>query len=329
MPDELLTFEDEADDEPPRSKLGAVLTMLRPPNLPTAWADVLLGYWMMQWAEPWGKPVQLAALLGSSSCLYLAGMVWNDVFDVEADRVERPDRPIPSGDVSIGFARMLAVVLTVLGLAFAAVAGTASLAVAGALVVAILFYDAFAKNYFFGPPAMGLCRALNILLGVSPQLPFLMRGVAPDLPPAMAAMALAWSTFWWTFPLGNGVYITGVTLFSRQEASVSSRSKLTAAALVMAAGFGVNAWSLSRVPQLESAVWIVLGFAALTVGFRVLRAILNPAPRTVQTAVGSSITALIMIDAALLLAVQTQNHAMIVVCLLPVSVFAARWYYST
>ena len=75
------------------------------------------------------------------------------------------------------------------------------------MVVAILFYDAYAKKHFFGPPSMGLCRALNILIGVSPQLPFIMRGVSPDLAPG--GMALAWSLFWWTFPLGNGVYITG------------------------------------------------------------------------------------------------------------------------
>ena len=36
-----------------------------------------------------------------------------------------------------------------------------------------------------------------------------------------------------------------------------------------------------------------------------------------------------MIDATLLLAVQGRIHAMVVVCLLPVSVFFARWYYST
>ena len=99
--------------------------MLRPPNLPTAWADVLLGYWMIQWEEPWGNPWTLAALLVASSGLYLAGMVWNDVFDVEVDRRERPDRPIPSGDVSLSFARMLAAILTLVGIGAAAFAGLA------------------------------------------------------------------------------------------------------------------------------------------------------------------------------------------------------------
>jgi 4-hydroxybenzoate polyprenyltransferase len=329
MTDEPLAFDDEMDDEPPRSRLQAVLAMLRPPNLPTAWADVLLGYWMIQWEEPWGKPAVLAALLVASSCLYLAGMVWNDVFDVDVDRRERPDRPIPSGDVSLSFARMLATVLTLVGIGAAVFAGIAPLVVALALTAAILFYDAFAKNYPFGPLAMGLCRALNVLLGASLALPAILdiSGTPPKL--FFGPHSLVWTTFWWSFPLGNGLYIAGATLLAKQEATTSRRTRLAAAALVMAAGLGVHAWSLSRIPGLDSSVWIVGAVAALMVGMRVLRAIADPSPRVVQTAVGSAIVSLIMIDAALLLAVQGRMHAMIVVCLLPLSVLFARWYYST
>jgi len=329
MTGEPLGFDDESEPPEPRSKFDAVLTMLRPPNLPTAWADILLGYWMVQWEEPWGKPATLAALLVASSGLYLAGMVWNDVFDVETDRRERPDRPIPSGDVSLSFARTLAVILTLVGIGAAALAGAASLVVALVLTAAILFYDAFAKNYPFGPLAMGLCRALNVMLGASLALPAILHigGSPPQLP--LGADALVWSTFWWSFPAGNGLYIAGATLLSRQEVFRGRREGILAGALVMAAGFALHAWSLSRIPRLESPVWIVGGFAALTVGFRVMRALADPAPRLVQTAVGSAIVSLIMIDAALLLAVRGQMQAMVVVCLLPLSVFFARWYYST
>ena len=33
-------------------------------------------------------------------CLYCGGMVWNDYFDVEQDRRERPFRPLPSGRIA-------------------------------------------------------------------------------------------------------------------------------------------------------------------------------------------------------------------------------------
>ena len=37
--------------------------------------------------------------------IYAAGIVLNDVFDYEIDRVERPGRPLPSGRVSRGSRR--------------------------------------------------------------------------------------------------------------------------------------------------------------------------------------------------------------------------------
>ncbi|NMB78739.1 MAG: UbiA family prenyltransferase, partial [Methanomicrobiales archaeon] len=40
-----------------------------------------------------------------------AGNVINDYFDVEIDRVNRPDRPIPSGLVTLSAARAFAVIL--------------------------------------------------------------------------------------------------------------------------------------------------------------------------------------------------------------------------
>src|SRR3954469_21668863 len=38
-----------------------------------------------------------AGLVAASSCLYLAGMALNDYADPEADALERPGRPMPSG----------------------------------------------------------------------------------------------------------------------------------------------------------------------------------------------------------------------------------------
>ena len=43
-------------------------------------------------------------------------MVLNDVFDLEIDRRERPERPLPSGRVSLRAARLLGWTLLVLGM---------------------------------------------------------------------------------------------------------------------------------------------------------------------------------------------------------------------
>jgi 4-hydroxybenzoate polyprenyltransferase len=43
----------------------------------------------------------------ASGCLYLAGIVFNDVFDRKVDARERPTRPIPSGVVPLGVAALI------------------------------------------------------------------------------------------------------------------------------------------------------------------------------------------------------------------------------
>lgn len=40
-------------------------------------------------------------LIAASAALYLAGMVLNNVFDIELDRDEQPYRPLPSGRISL------------------------------------------------------------------------------------------------------------------------------------------------------------------------------------------------------------------------------------
>ena len=36
----------------------------------------------------------------ASTLLYWSGMVWNDYFDLEQDRKERPGRPLASGRIT-------------------------------------------------------------------------------------------------------------------------------------------------------------------------------------------------------------------------------------
>ena len=136
------------------SRLRPYLQLVRLPAVFTAIADILmaamaLGVHGAQWFT-----VGLLAL--SSSCLYLSGMAWNDFFDLEQDKRERPSRPIPSGRVSRGQAGRLAAGLMMAGLGLAFVAGWrisysnpdeitrfvwTPVGLAGCLICAILLYD--------------------------------------------------------------------------------------------------------------------------------------------------------------------------------------------
>ncbi|WP_222109908.1 SCO3242 family prenyltransferase [Streptomyces cupreus] len=146
------------------------------PNLPLAWAellrlpalftvpgDALAG--AAATAVPHNSRTLLA--IGSSFCLYEAGMALNDWADREEDAAERPHRPLPSGRVSPAAAFTAACALTGAGLALAARAGRPALAVAAPLAATVWAYDLHLKHTPAGPAAMATTRALDLLLGAA------------------------------------------------------------------------------------------------------------------------------------------------------------------
>ena len=48
--------------------------------------------------------------------LYGGGVVFNDVFDAELDKIERPERAIPSGRVTVKEAALLGIILLMVGI---------------------------------------------------------------------------------------------------------------------------------------------------------------------------------------------------------------------
>ena len=202
----------------------------------TAIADIAAGLAVTGQLQPWrwGNLWLVLATVG----LYLAGMAWNDYFDREVDAVERPRRPIPSGRVSLAQARWFATGLMALGgLAACGAAWSAGqggpVVVASLLTGAILWYDVIAKNHAWGPWVMGLCRFLNLLLGASLGLS-LGASVWDAARNGWAVEGLPWLV-----AAGNGLYIVGVTLFSRNETGQSARSKLVRALVVANLGLVV------------------------------------------------------------------------------------------
>jgi 4-hydroxybenzoate polyprenyltransferase len=291
--------------------------LVRLPNVFTALADIGLG-WLAALAT--GTPASrwpvFALLLLTSACLYCAGMVWNDFFDLEQDRKERPFRPLPSGRVSRRAAARLGLALLAAGLLFAAVAGWANasgtpVVLAALLVAGILAYDRWLKRTRAGPLGMGTCRFLNVLLGLS------------------VAGALPWP---WGFHLALvvGVYIVGVTWFARTEARANSRHHLAAAAAVMLAGLLLAlpvplAFEPGTSSPLFPYLLVALGFL---VGLPVVRAVRAPAPPKVQAAVKWAIMGLLVLDAILATAV-AGLAGLVILLLLPPALYLGRWLYST
>jgi hypothetical protein len=141
------------------------LQLVRAPNLFTVGGDPLAGFFLANFGIPTADafPPILA-----SFCLYAAGLVDNDLADLQEDLRDRPGRPLPSGAISPRTARIVAVLLTAAALALSALAGGRCLLTAAALTLTVLAYNHFLKRLpGIGPVSMGLCRGLSLLLGAT------------------------------------------------------------------------------------------------------------------------------------------------------------------
>lgn len=314
------------------------LKLLRLPNVFTAIADVAMGFALARHVTA-PQPVGLLLLLvGCSACLYLAGMVLNDVWDVDIDRKERPQRPIPSGQVSLGTATALGFGLLILGVAFGWLASFLFRdqlhewwkcgAVATLLAAAVVSYDRWVKHTIAGPVNMGLCRFLNILLGASAI------GAVQTI--NGAAVDHLWLGFERTAVVaaaGLGIYIMGVTIFAKKESEESASATLTSGGIVMAMGIVVFALAskIGYLPLRKPFEWycVLLGLLSIAVFRRVWAAIQTPEPRFVQTAVKQAIMTLIVYDAAICLMYTNVWYSLGVLALVVPAVFLGRWIYST
>lgn len=255
--------------------LRAYLELVRPANVTTAMADVLAGFAVAGLANGRALP----ALLVASGSLYAGGIVLNDVFDREADARERPERPIPSGRVPAGRAAWLGASLLAAGVLIAAGAGFTAALLAGAIAALVLLYDVWSKHRpVVGPVNMGLCRGLNLALGIA---------AAP------AALALAWPVC-----LIPTAYVAGVTVLSRGETTGSTRRPaMTALALVAAAVLAVAAVAAAGRHALAGLVMAVVLAWRVLPGF--LSVVSEPAPGPIRAAVGRGVLSLVLLDAAL------------------------------
>lgn len=304
------------------------LELVRLPNCFTAMTDVLAGAWLVG-AFAFSPVLALLAL--SSAYLYAFGIALNDVADVEVDRVERPNRPLPSGRVSMSAARRLMAVLLIAGLALVGGAGwlqsssaniVASfsllqlLLVGLALVGAIASYNLLAKATFAGPAVMGLCRALNLMMG----------------------MSLGWRLGWndGLLPIAAmWLYVASLTYFGRQEAETSSRWRLVTGAagiLIAVAALGLFIADTTMTSQRYSGDYflLVLWMAFLIhVGRKALTAIRTPSPKNVGRAMKVFILGIVVFDALLVAGPHGWLAAVVILAFLIPAMALGRWVYST
>ncbi|MDG7012379.1 MAG: UbiA family prenyltransferase [Nitrososphaerota archaeon] len=144
---------------------GAI-KLIRPVNCVMIGFAVIVGAFVSK--PPSVLPAQLALgfLTGFFICAY--SMVVNDVYDVDVDRVNRPDRPLPSGSVSMQEANAISTATLVAGLACAALSlDLLALVVAAAYAFLSWLYNSRGKK-------AGLWG--NLIVASSLAIPFIYGG---------------------------------------------------------------------------------------------------------------------------------------------------------
>ncbi|MBC31397.1 MAG: ubiquinone biosynthesis protein UbiA [Muricauda sp.] len=291
-------------------KLRAYLQLCRPANLPTAAADILAGLALAGFFDEGGvydfsNMVPVIKLISASVLLYAGGVVLNDFFDADLDRVERPERPIPSGVVSGKNAFLLGALLLLLGVMVSFTVHLRSGLVAVVLTLCILAYDSYSKKHkVLGPLNMGVCRALNLLLGISVfgQFTHLEYLVIPLL------------------------FISAVTLVSRGEVHGKNQNPILLAAflyvlVICCVIFFQESKYMATLP------FVVL--FALMVFMPLFKAYKANTPENIMKAVKAGVLSIILLNAAIAVGHSNVLLGILMLLLLPLSILLSKIFSVT
>jgi 4-hydroxybenzoate polyprenyltransferase len=290
------------------------LRLVRLPNVFTAIADILAAFTIMHLsiAAPFAFGT-MACLAAASGALYLSGMALNDLADRAEDARVRPNRPIPSGQVSVSGAAACGIALMLAGIALAGLSGP-SLPWALALAVSILAYDFATKHVtVLGPITLGFCRFFNVLLGSAAAS----AGVIADLrdggvlnkPIAMA--------------LTVGIYAAGLTAFSAQEETGKQIRSI-----VIGWFFCGAALLIGGLTGISLTGWIVLGPLALLLIIRTIDLARSGTPLAARNLVRTGVMGVCAVDAGLVLSFagpQAWPVAVACLTLLVPTIAIAKW----
>lgn len=299
--------------------MKAWLRLLRVPNLFTVPGDPLAGA-ILAAATLGSSPswAMASAAVGVSLLLYMAGLIDNDLADLKEDRRDRPNRPLPSGQVKIAHA-LLSMTLMLLGaIVLAARINRLCLTVAAALAVTMFLYNHWLKRVpIVGPLAMGLCRGLSVLVGAStmgePGLP----AIPADLAAGLVAL-----------------YIAAVTFIAAGETTgkpVGRKRNLPATLLAFFFTL-VSMFVYALAPLLSFGVFVALaGLSVVLAGLAAVRLAGAPDPRTVQKTIGLYIRNLLPIQAAFCVLLPGCGWAIaaVLLALLPVAGIVGKRFYAS
>lgn len=291
-------------------RLIGFLRLTRPANIITAISDILAGAAIAGYTGGITELPSVLLLIIATIGLYGGGVVFNDVFDAALDRVERPERPIPSGLISEKEGALLGIVLLITGVVAACLlALNPSGVIAFSIAVAALIYDKWGKHHsFLGPLNMGICRGLNLLLGMS---------LVPAVFYQYGYLAIV--------PI---IYIAAITMISRGEVHGGKSNTILFAAFLYLAVNASILWVSYEQGHFVYALFFVL-IHALLIYPPLVRAFREPIGKNIGKAVKAGVLALIVMNASWAAAFDALFLGLMIALLLPVSILLAKLFAVT
>ena len=185
------------------------LVLIRFPNLFTIPSNIIVGFSQLV-LFPEAGIENLLLLMTTSILLYVVGIIINDYRDLEIDRKERPDRPLPAGKISPRSALAFVFVAAISAIFLATLVGIPSVFLAVILLITIIAYDCWLKNNFLGYFAIALARVINVVLGYSAGITLLISNQNE----ITRLSVILISTF---------LYVTAISYISRKEVESSPK----------------------------------------------------------------------------------------------------------
>lgn len=284
------------------------LRLARVSNLPTVWTNALVGMTLAGGSVTSGRTL---AVIVALSLFYTGGMILNDAFDHRIDAAQRPQRPIPSGEVAletvfaVGFAALLLglTMLLLAAAAFTPATGWQPVLAGLALAAAILFYDWNHKGNPLSPVFMALCRLLA----------YLAAGYAAAAGPTGGL---------WLAAVVGACHVVGLTYVARQEDLSRAENMWPLGLLAVPLLWGL--W-LATGGVLQALLW--LAFAAC-VGLA-LWWLRRRGPGDVGQAVVTMIAAIALLDGLFLAGAGRGDLALVAVLLFAATLGLQRWVRGT
>ena len=284
------------------SIIKTYLQLVRFPGVFTAFTNVFLGFFLVY--EDSIEWFSLGPLIITTGFLFFGGMAINDYFDYKIDKIERPERPLPSGKISKKMALFSGFAFLAVANLSSSIVGVQSLIISLIMTGFILLYDFKSKNVpILGEVNLSFIRFLNVILGST-------------------VVSLYLEISWYAIPIA--IFVSGISVLARTETRLPlEKTKILNFILIL---ITISYTMIITFDETKFEHIIFLGIFTISV-FIPYHIYKESTSRNIQKKVTYQLLAIILLDATLISAFSENFYAVLTsVLYIPALIIAHKMY---